>query len=218
VGRHIRIPENAIADYVAAKTVEAMRLPGCGDGNKTSHRRFGSVRRRSSGRWQARYQGSDGLTRSAQRTLSGLSNPPSEGWDYSGINPVNRPIPMGQEHAGIVEAVGSDVTTISPGQFVIGPLFASDNTRPICQPGFHISCMHRELVVGAQAEYMRVPLTNSTLVATPGFARNDGPIQAAAVCPTCTGHSGRKYTAHGELRPLREVVCGFLVDVRGVVT
>ena len=28
VGRHVRIPESAIADYVAAQTVEAMRLPG----------------------------------------------------------------------------------------------------------------------------------------------------------------------------------------------
>ena len=32
---------------------------------KAGHRRFGSVRRRRSGRWQARYQGPDGLTRSA---------------------------------------------------------------------------------------------------------------------------------------------------------
>jgi excisionase family DNA binding protein len=28
VGRHVRIPESAIADYVAAQTVEAVRLPG----------------------------------------------------------------------------------------------------------------------------------------------------------------------------------------------
>jgi excisionase family DNA binding protein len=27
VGRHVRIPESAIADYVAAQTVEAIRLP-----------------------------------------------------------------------------------------------------------------------------------------------------------------------------------------------
>jgi excisionase family DNA binding protein len=28
VGRHVRIPEGAIAEYVAAQTVEAVRLPG----------------------------------------------------------------------------------------------------------------------------------------------------------------------------------------------
>jgi hypothetical protein len=53
-----------------------------------------------------------------------------EGWDYSGINPVDGPTPMGREYAGIMEAVGSDVTTITPGQFVIGSFFASDNTCP----------------------------------------------------------------------------------------
>ena len=37
--------------------------------NKSGHRRFGSVRRRRSGRWQARYQGPDGLIRSAPRTF-----------------------------------------------------------------------------------------------------------------------------------------------------
>jgi len=37
--------------------------------NKSGHRRFGSVRRRRSGRWQARYQGLDGLIRSAPRTF-----------------------------------------------------------------------------------------------------------------------------------------------------
>ena len=37
--------------------------------NKPGHRRFGSVRKRSSGQWQARYQGPDGLTRSAPRTF-----------------------------------------------------------------------------------------------------------------------------------------------------
>ena len=38
--------------------------------NKAGHRRFGSVRRRRSGRWQARYQGPDGLTRSAPMTFN----------------------------------------------------------------------------------------------------------------------------------------------------
>ncbi len=37
--------------------------------NRTGHRRFGSVRKRSSGRWQARYQGPDGRTRSAPDTF-----------------------------------------------------------------------------------------------------------------------------------------------------
>ncbi|HET8660709.1 MAG TPA: site-specific integrase, partial [Micromonosporaceae bacterium] len=37
--------------------------------NKKDHRRFGNVRQRSSGRWQARYIGPDGLTRTAPHTF-----------------------------------------------------------------------------------------------------------------------------------------------------
>ncbi len=93
----------------------------------------------------------------------------SDLWDYRGINPVTSPTPMGHEYVGIVEEVGSHVTTITPGQFVIGSFFASDNTCEICRAGFQTSCVHREFVGagGAQAEYLRVPLADGTLVATP---------------------------------------------------
>jgi threonine dehydrogenase-like Zn-dependent dehydrogenase len=93
----------------------------------------------------------------------------SDLWDYRGINPVTQPTPMGHEYVGIVEEVGSEVTTISPGQFVIGSFFASDNTCEICRAGYQTSCIHREFVGanGAQAEYLRVPLADGTLVATP---------------------------------------------------
>ena len=37
--------------------------------NKPGHRRFGSVRQRASGRWEARYPGPDGRMRSAGRTF-----------------------------------------------------------------------------------------------------------------------------------------------------
>jgi len=91
----------------------------------------------------------------------------SDLWDYRGINTVTGPSPIGHEYCGIVEEVGSDVTTVKTGQFVIGSFFASDNTCPVCQAGFHTSCQHREPVGGAQAELLRVPLADGTLVATP---------------------------------------------------
>jgi threonine dehydrogenase-like Zn-dependent dehydrogenase len=91
----------------------------------------------------------------------------SDLWDYRGINPVNEPTLMGHEYCGVVEEVGSGVTTIKPGQFVIGSFFASDGTCPHCRAGFQTSCQHRELVGGAQAELLRVPLAEGTLVATP---------------------------------------------------
>src|SRR5438132_13396186 len=62
----------------------------------------------------------------------------SDLWDYRGINPVTQPKPMGHEYCGIVEEVGSAVTLIKPGQFVIGSFFASDNTCPNCQAGYQL--------------------------------------------------------------------------------
>jgi len=90
----------------------------------------------------------------------------SDLWPYRGANPIKKPTPMGHEYVGIVEAVGRDVKSIRPGQFVIGSFFASDNTCPHCRAGFQTSCAHKEYVVGAQAPLLRVPLADGTLVAT----------------------------------------------------
>jgi threonine dehydrogenase-like Zn-dependent dehydrogenase len=90
----------------------------------------------------------------------------SDLWSYRGINEVTEPTPFGHEYCGVVEEVGHEVTGIKPAQFVIGSFFASDNTCPHCHAGFQSSCMHRELVRGAQAELLRVPLADGTLVPT----------------------------------------------------
>ncbi|MFI5793092.1 zinc-dependent alcohol dehydrogenase family protein [Streptomyces sp. NPDC051677] len=90
----------------------------------------------------------------------------SDLWSYRGVLPVAEPQPIGHEYVGIVEEVGSDVSGVRPGQFVIGSFVASDNTCPICQAGYHTSCRQAQWVSGAQAEYVRVPLADGTLVAT----------------------------------------------------
>jgi threonine dehydrogenase-like Zn-dependent dehydrogenase len=90
----------------------------------------------------------------------------SDLWPYRGIQPVTSPASMGHEYCGFVEEVGRDVTSVKPGQFVIGSFFASDNTCPHCRHGYQTSCQRFEPVVGAQAPHMRVPLADGTLVAT----------------------------------------------------
>src|SRR5436190_2471314 len=99
----------------------------------------------------------------------------SDLWPYRGIAPVTEPTPMGHEYCGIVEEVGSQVTNIKPGQFVVGSFFASDNTCPICQAGYQSRCIHAQPVGagGAQAEWLRVPLADGTLVATPDIPPDD---------------------------------------------
>jgi threonine dehydrogenase-like Zn-dependent dehydrogenase len=91
----------------------------------------------------------------------------SDLWPYRGVQEVPEPTPMGHEYCGIVEEVGSTVTSVKPGQFVIGSFFASDNTCAHCKAGYQTSCQHREFVGGAQASLLRVPLADGTLVATP---------------------------------------------------
>jgi threonine dehydrogenase-like Zn-dependent dehydrogenase len=99
----------------------------------------------------------------------------SDLWSYRGIEPVDGPSPMGHEYVGIVEEVGSEVRNLEPGQFVVGSFFASDNTCPICQAGYQSACINKEPIgaSGAQAEYLRVPLADGTLVATPDIPSDD---------------------------------------------
>src|SRR6266700_4147377 len=97
----------------------------------------------------------------------------SDLWPYRGANPVTQPTPMGHEYCGIVEEVGSAVTAVKPGQFVIGSFFASDNNCPNCQAGYQSGCQHAEFVGGAQAPALRVPLADGTLVVTRDVPSND---------------------------------------------
>jgi threonine dehydrogenase-like Zn-dependent dehydrogenase len=97
----------------------------------------------------------------------------SDLWAYRGTKPVARPTPMGHEYCGIVEEVGNAVTSVKPGQFVIGSFFASDNTCPHCQVGYQTCCQQGEFVSGAQAPILRVPLADGTLVATPEAPSED---------------------------------------------
>jgi len=97
----------------------------------------------------------------------------SDLWPYRGANPITQPTPMGHEYCGIVEEVGSAVTAVKPGQFVIGSFFASDNTCPNCHAGYQSGCQHAEFVGGAQAPVLRVPLADGTLVVTRDVPSSD---------------------------------------------
>jgi threonine dehydrogenase-like Zn-dependent dehydrogenase len=97
----------------------------------------------------------------------------SDLWPFRGLNEVTSPLAMGHEYCGIVEEVGSSVTTVKPGQFVVGSFCLSDNTCPHCRSGFQSSCQQREFMTGAQAPLARVSLADGTLVATPEIPSDD---------------------------------------------
>jgi len=80
--------------------------------------------------------------------------------------------PMGHEFIGVVEETGSDVSTLQRGDLVIAPFAWSDNTCEFCREGLHTSCRNGGFwavggIGGGQAEAIRVPLADGTLVKAP---------------------------------------------------
>lgn len=88
---------------------------------------------------------------------------------------------IGHEFVGVVEDVGAEVATVKKGDFVIAPFAWSDGTCEFCRAGLQTACLHGGFwnngrgVLGGQAEAVRVPLADGTLVAVPGIAE-DSPL------------------------------------------
>jgi threonine dehydrogenase-like Zn-dependent dehydrogenase len=74
---------------------------------------------------------------------------------------------MGHEFIGVVEEVGAEGATIRRGDFVIAPFAYFDNTCVFCREGLSTSCEHGGFFRTAQAEAVRVPLADGTLVKAP---------------------------------------------------
>jgi threonine dehydrogenase-like Zn-dependent dehydrogenase len=113
-------------------------------------------------------QPTDAIIRLAAACVCG-----SDLWPYRGADEVSEPKPMGHEYVGIVEQVGDQVKQIKVGDFVVGSFFASDNTCEICRAGYQTNCVHADFPGPSQAQLMRVPLADGTLVATPGHPDED---------------------------------------------
>src|SRR3954447_14920088 len=96
----------------------------------------------------------------------------SDLWPYAELEPTQTGRPMGHEAIGVVEDVGTDVRTLKRGDLVVMPFAFSDGTCEFCQEGLHTSCLHGGFfgnaeVGGAQAEALRVPQADGTLVPLP---------------------------------------------------
>ena len=112
----------------------------------------------------------------------------SDLWRYRGIQEVTRPTPIGHEYVGVVEEVGSAVTSVRPGQFVVGGFLTSDNTCPVCRAGAHANCQHGGGYDGCQAELIRVRNADGTLLPTPAQPSDDlVPSLLALSDVMCTG-------------------------------
>src|ERR671936_972623 len=101
----------------------------------------------------------------------------SDLWPYRTLEHSETGRRMGHEAIGVVEAVGADVRTMKVGDVVVMPFAYSDGTCIFCHEGLQTSCIHGGFfgtgdVDGAQAEAVRVPLADGTLVVLPVGADN----------------------------------------------
>ena len=112
-------------------------------------------------------QPTDALVRIVRACVCGSDLHP-----YHQMSASAQGVPMGHEFVGVVEAAGSEVSAVKAGDFVISPFAWSDNTCDFCREGFQTSCRHGGFyaangIGGAQAEAIRVPLADGTLVKAP---------------------------------------------------
>lgn len=134
-------------------------------------------------------QPTDAILRVTRASICG-----SDLWPYRGYAQFNETgNRMGHEAIGIVEAIGSDVGHIKVGDFVAMPFAYSDGTCVHCQAGIHTSCVHGGFfgpdTEGAQAEAIRIPYADGTLVVLPGG--EDDSLMASLLTLTdvmATGH------------------------------
>jgi threonine dehydrogenase-like Zn-dependent dehydrogenase len=98
----------------------------------------------------------------------------SDLWPYASMSPADGPARMGHEFIGIVEDTGPEVATLARGDLVVSPFAISDGTCEFCRHGLQTSCAHPQAgfwdeqpLEGGQADAVRVPLADGTLVKLP---------------------------------------------------
>lgn len=95
----------------------------------------------------------------------------SDLWDYRGLDKVPAHSQNGGHEAiGVVEEVGSGISTVKPGDFVIAPFTHGCGHCAACRAGFDGNCLSYQdnFSEGAQAEYMRYQHAEWALIKIPG--------------------------------------------------
>ncbi|KAK2686308.1 hypothetical protein QWA68_014516 [Fusarium oxysporum] len=88
---------------------------------------------------------------------------------YRGVEPTEPDFIMGHEFTGTVVALGSEVKTVKIGDKVVSPFTASCGECYYCQNGGSARCVKSQALGspnldGAQAEYVRVPFADGTVI------------------------------------------------------
>ncbi|NMN00007.1 IMP dehydrogenase [Bifidobacterium sp. DSM 109958] len=92
----------------------------------------------------------------------------SDLWYFRGLSGHAEHSQIGHEAIGVIEEVGSAVESFHVGDFVVVPFPYSCGTCPVCKAGVESCCPHGGYFGANQAEYVRVPEADGTLVKVPG--------------------------------------------------
>lgn len=115
---------------------------------------------------------------------------------------------LGHEAVGTVEAVGSAVTTVRPGDRVLVSCISSCGRCKYCRDNHYGLCLGGggwilgHLVDGTQAEYVRTPFADTSLYKLPSSVSNDDAVMLSDILPT----SYEVGVLNGAVRPADFVV------------
>ncbi len=134
-------------------------------------------------------QPTDALVRVTRACICG-----SDLWPYKSMPASEEGARMGHEFIGVVEEVGSSVSTLKRGDVVVAPFVYSDGTCQFCDDGLQTSCVSGGFwgvgdVDGGQGEAVRIPHADGTLVVLP-VPEDDALMPSLLTLSDvfCTGH------------------------------
>jgi alcohol dehydrogenase len=97
---------------------------------------------------------------------------------------------LGHEAVGTVEAVGSAVTTIRPGDRVLVSCISACGRCTYCRQGHYGQCLGGggwilgHTIDGTQAEYVRVPFADTSTYVLPDHVQDEAALMLADILPT----------------------------------